>query len=116
MSEAITEKTVKAEYTAEDCDIGGNLAQRLNPALMIESGIKSRTYLVKEYKGAVKTEKYGLRAEWLIIDLKTDDEYIMSSWSFICKDKMTATSLVGKTIKLSPKNDKRCILEILENN
>lgn len=113
MANEITEQTY-SETDLNKKTVGGNFSQRFNPQLFIENGIKSRVYEVKSFKGAYLWTKPGTqqtneRFEWYIVDMK-GDEYVLSSWAFITKEVFTPLSLVGKTIVLSAKDEKRCIL------
>lgn len=111
MTDEKKEKIPEVTYTAEDLEYGGNYVQRFNPADFISSGIKQKVFTVKSFKGNAVTE-WGKRGEWIITD--DYDEFLLSSWAFITKEKVTSQGMVGKRIKLMAKDDRKVILEYLD--
>jgi len=86
-------------------DIGGVAGLRVDD---IES-----TFTAKVLSATAKKTQWGNRVDYYV---EGSDGYghIVSSWIFVSKKKFKPSELINKVIKLSPYNEKKLLLELVE--
>jgi len=92
----------------QNIEVGGNYTPTLFPD-MLE---KPLVYTVKEAKG-IKTS-YGVRVDF-VVESEEGNQYKLSSWNFLLKEKFAPLFLIGKKIKLerNSSNPKKISVEVL---
>ena len=87
---------------------GGDFIPNIEPEFIVNP----TRYKVISGKG-MKTQ-WGTRVDYIIESISLESQqYKLSSWNFVTKDKFKPIDLIGKNIELTKYVKKKCILKVL---
>lgn len=97
------------ESLPEELYIGGNAFMRIFPDEFAEK--EQRNYKITGIKNIVNTADYGVRFDYVITN--GFEEFVISSWAIMCKEKYKPQDLVGKQVELTllKKDSKKLLME-----